>query len=126
MRQDFLGKGWAHPVSLEEDGLRMAAGEESIRQSIRLILSTRPGERPCHPDFGCGVEDYLFGPINSAVLSQISQTVKEALQRYEPRIVVEAVRARPAEGRLEVEIDYRIRRTNSRHNLVYPFYLEER
>ncbi len=131
MERDFLGKGLAHPLSLDPEGrLKLLSGEESIAQSIRLILKTRPGERPVHPDFGCGIDDFLFGPLNASVLSQLENRVAEALRRFEPRIIVEEVKARAAdqgpEGRLQVEITYRIRRTNSRHNLVYPFFLEER
>ncbi len=131
MEKDFLGKGLAHPLSLDAEGrLKLLSGEESIAQSIRLILKTRPGERPVHPDFGCGIDDFLFGPLNAGVLSQLENRVAEALRRFEPRIIVEEVKARVAdqgpEGRLQVEITYRIRRTNSRHNLVYPFFLEER
>ncbi len=131
MERDFLGCGWAHPLRLEETEaqvrrLKLACGLKSIEESIRLILRTRPGERPRRPEFGCGVEDLLFSPINTGLLSQVEQRVEEALRRFEPRIEVEEVKARAREGRLEVEIFYRVRQTNSRHNLVYPFFLEEK
>ncbi|HFC96893.1 MAG TPA: baseplate protein [Thermosulfurimonas dismutans] len=128
--EDFLGRGLAHPLRLdpEDERLQLVSGEESIAQSIRLILKTRPGERITRPDFGCAVEDLLFGPLNTVTLSRMENRVKEALRRFEPRILVEEVtaRVRGAGGCVLVEVVYRIRRTNSRHNLVYPFYLEER
>ncbi len=127
MKRDFLGQGLSFPLRLDERGrLCLVSGKESVAESIRLLLKTRPGERPRQPEFGCGVEDFLFGPVNQALLSQLENRVEEALRRFEPRILVEEVSARAKEGRIEVEINYRLRQTNSRHNLVYPFFLEEK
>jgi phage baseplate assembly protein W len=80
------------------------------------------------PDFGCGIHDLVFAPINTATITLVQNSVREALTVYEPRIElikVEALSDRAEEGKLLVNIEYRVRSTNSRFNLVYPFYLKE-
>ena len=123
----FLGRGLAFPVDPAPDGtLRMADGEQSIRDSIWLILSTTPGERVMRPDFGCRIRDFVFEVNDAGTAGAISTAVDDALATWEPRIDVLGVTtvADPDDRhRLLVEIDYRVRSTNSRANLVYPFYL---
>ncbi len=102
-------------------------GPAAIRQSIWTILSTAPGERVMRPDFGCGIHDMVFGPNDAATANAVAGAVQRALSRWEPRIDVLDVYAAadPADRRrLLVEINYQIRSTNSRFNLVYPFYLD--
>lgn len=125
---DFLGRGWAFPVDTDSSGsVRLAAGETDVAQAIRLILSTAPGERVMRPEFGCGIQRYAFATIDTTTLTMVETDVRDALTRWEPRIDVLDVTAEltdPATGKLTVEVDYRVRQTNSDHNLVYPFYLE--
>jgi uncharacterized protein len=129
----FLGTGWgydfarggvaASPVS---HSIAEASGEEKIRQSIWLILSTAPGERIGRPDFGCGVHDLVFATRTAGTFGEIARAVSEALQKWEPRIDVLDVSAQPHPGDalgILVDIHYRVRATNSRVNLVYPFYI---
>jgi phage baseplate assembly protein W len=126
---EFLGIGWNLPVVLDEQG-RVAMtpdGEEAIRQSIWMILSTSPGERVMRPDFGCGIHDTVFGVNDAGTANAVAGAVRQALALWEPRIDVLDVfaTADPASPRrLMVEVNYQIRSTNSRFNLVYPFYLE--
>lgn len=128
-RAPFLGAGWAFPVTARADGgPRMAAYEEDVRQAIRIILATDRGERAMRPDFGADLQALVFEPLNATTLSLIRHRVEQALVLWEPRIDVEEVRAeadRPELGRVKVEIDYRVRATNTFYNLVYPFYLLE-
>ncbi|HEY8550348.1 MAG TPA: GPW/gp25 family protein [Vicinamibacterales bacterium] len=125
----FLGVGWAFPLRLAADGaLDTAIHEEDIRESIRIILGTRRNERVMRPDFGAGLEDFVFEPVSSTTVEAVKQRVKEALIDWEPRIDVEKVEVttEPAlRDRLLVSIDYRVRATNTHYNLVYPFYLGE-
>ena len=126
---DFLGLGWNFPVRTDAgDQVALAPSpEEGIRQSIWVILSTAPGERMMRPDFGCGLADLVFGVNNAGTASAVAGAVREALSRWEPRIDVLDVYAAPDPGRpnvLLIEIDYQIRSSNSRFNLVYPFYLD--
>jgi phage baseplate assembly protein W len=127
---DFLGLGWNFPVGPPDGGGPIELtpdGEESIRQSIWTILGTSPGERVMRPDFGCGLYDLVFGVNNVATATAVTRTVRDALATWEPRIDVLDVYAAPDPSRpdvLVIEINYQVRATNSRFNLVYPFYLE--
>src|SRR5678816_309191 len=121
-RKDFLGRGWAMPVALDpRTGLvESAAYEEDIRQSIFIILETTPGERVMRPNFGCGVHELVFEAIDSTALQRIRSVVEEDLRRCEARIDVMGVTVSEApttQGKLLVEIDYRVRRTNQVGNL---------
>jgi phage baseplate assembly protein W len=130
---DFLGRGWSFPVTADEQGrIAMAGSDESIRQSIWSILSTAPGERVMRPDFGCAVADLVFAVNDEATAAEVSAAVREALAIWEPRIDVIDVVATPGAATagadapevLLVAVDYEVRATNSRFNLVYPFYME--
>ncbi len=127
MSSAFLGVGWKFPVSSDAGRIAMAAYEESVRQSIWIILATARGERVMRPDFGCGIHDLVFAVNNAATAGRAATEVREALIRWEPRIELlnVAAAADPAQPhRLLIEIAYKVRATNSRFNLVYPFYLE--
>jgi len=129
MAKEFLGVGWKFPVSVTADGrIALAADETDIQEAIRIILQTAKGERVMRPDFGCGIHTLVFDSINTATLTLVENSVREALLVYEPRIELLGVKAsapRADEGELLIEIDYRVRATNSRANLVYPFYFRE-
>jgi phage baseplate assembly protein W len=125
MLADFLGKGWAFPVFNRHSKVSVAAGEQSIRDSIWIILATAPGERVMRPDFGCGVHKLVFAVNDAATLSQVEYEVREALIRWEPRVELLDVEVEER-GHGEVlllNIHYRVRSTNNFFNLVYPFYL---
>ena len=129
-RKEFLGRGWAMPVQLDPRTGHVAAAEyeTDIRQAILIILETAPGERVMRPNFGCGIHDLVFTALDSTTLRRIRSEVEEALQRYEARIEllkVDVDDAASAEGKLLVEIEYRVRRTNQVGNLVFPFYFRE-
>jgi phage baseplate assembly protein W len=128
MSHDFLGNGWAFPVTPTSQGmLAEAQAADSIAQSIWLILSTSRGERVMRPDFGCGLNDLVFSLNDARLAGTIQQTVREALVLWEPRVDVldVGVTFDPTQPSLVlIEITYQVRTTNSRYNLVYPFYLE--
>jgi uncharacterized protein len=129
MAKDFLGKGWQFPVNVSLTGeIKMSAYEDDIKEAIWVILGTSKGERAMRPDFGCGIYDYVFAPINTSTITLIEASVREALVFWEPRIEITSVKAsadETEEEKLLVNIDYRVRTTNNRFNLVYPFYLKE-
>jgi phage baseplate assembly protein W len=105
----------------------MAAEAEVVRQSIWMILSTAPGERLMRPDFGCGIHDLVFAPINAGTAGRIIGDVQRALTTWEPRIDVLDIDVQSPPDRpnhLLIQISYRLRTTNNRFNLVYPFYVE--
>lgn len=128
--KEYMGRGWAFPFLIEPDTGRVAmvADEEDVKQSIRIILGTSKGERHMRPAFGCGIHDLVYGPIDTATIAQIRRDVADALRLYEARIVVTGVEVEAGNainGRLDVEIEYRIRQTNQPGNLVFPFYFKE-
>lgn len=117
-KEDFLGRGWAFPFGFSSStgGVEVSSGEENIRQCIGVILSTRPGERQMLPAFGCRLHELLFAPNTRATSALIAHHVRDALQRWEPRIEVIDVRAEPQQnGSVNVEVEYLVRATNARH-----------
>jgi hypothetical protein len=130
MEKDWLGRGWAYPVNLDPltSGVAVAEYEADIRQSIEIILGTAPGERVMRPDFGCGIHELVFDAIDAAMLTRVEMAVTKAMVTYEPRIEVLGVQVNPlysADGVLLIEFEYRVRRTNQKDNMVYPFYFRE-
>jgi hypothetical protein len=124
----FLGAGWAFPPAAGEHGaVAMAAGDDDIRQAIRLVLGTSPGERVMRPDFGAGLNALAFEPLNTTTAAMARLRVEDALRQWEPRIdqVRVDVAIGPGRNRLDIDIRYRVRATNTFYNLVYPFYLRE-
>jgi phage baseplate assembly protein W len=124
----FLGTGWSFPFAPDAGGdVALVSDEEDIRQAIRIILGTTPGERVMRPDFGAGLAALVFEPITTTTMALARHHVAEALVRWEPRIdsVTVDVTAEPAAGRLMIDITYRVRATNTFYNLVYPFSLVE-
>lgn len=124
---DFLGKGWAFPVNVKKNRIAMSEGEEGIRESILIILGTAKGERVMRPDFGCSINELVFEPNSTATTTLVAFHVKEALMKWEPRVEVLNVKATTDENegnRLNIDIEYKVKTTNSKANLVYPFYLE--
>jgi phage baseplate assembly protein W len=80
-----------------------------------------------HPDFGSAIQNQVFAPIHAATISSLSFGVQEALIAWEPRIEVQNVRVsdeKSKEGVLLISLDYKVRSTNNRFNLVYPFYVK--
>ena len=125
--QEILGSGLGFPLRVDHAGrLLIASGEEDVAQAIGLILATAPGERSMRPEFGCAVHDLVFETVDAAAVGRIDAAVRAALERWEPRIEVQSVDVdldATREGRVDIDIGYRIRATSSRRNLVYPFYV---
>jgi phage baseplate assembly protein W len=126
MTTDFVGSGWNYPLTVRGNGaFALAGGADKLEQSMRLILSTYPGERPMRPAFGCRLRDFVFRPTTENVSADLSREVNSSLARWEPRVDVEQVLVYPdqsEDGLLYIDISYRIRATNDRRNLVFPFY----
>ena len=125
----FLGRGWEYRVHQDAAGsdVALVEHEEDVRQAVRIILETGR-ERVMRSDFGAGLEDFLFEPLNTTTCALVRQRVEQALIVWEPRIRVELVEVLvPADygNRLDIRIEYRVRATNTFYNLVYPFYLRE-
>jgi uncharacterized protein len=127
--KSFLGKGWAFPPEFDHKSLtvRMTSDEADIESSLHILLSTRVGERLMQPSFGCNLEVMLFEPLTLTLETQIKDWVFTAIYYFEPRVEPLEVNfiASEEEGVINIYIEYRIRNTNTRHNIVYPFYLNE-
>jgi len=126
----FLGRGWAFPPAFSAGGAQvsMVDGEDDIEQSLTILLATRRGERVMQPAFGCDLSEFLFAEITPALVGQVRDLVSDAILDHEPRVLLNEVEVsdeRADEGLLLITIDYTVRATNSRFNLVYPFYLRE-
>ncbi len=121
----FIGTGWGFPPTFANGEVRLTSGVPNIEESLRIIVTTRLGERIMRPEFGCGRDEEVLGPMNSNRLTWIENVVRRAIVLHEPRVDAEriAVVADQPEGRLVIEIVYSVRGANSRFNFVFPFYL---
>lgn len=128
MSQEVLGVGWKYPLQRNQDGtITLSRYEDDVREAIWIILSTAPGERVMRPDFGCGIYDYVFAPNDTHTAGLVRFHVEDALTRWEPRIDLQEVQVQPDPrdpALLLISIEYTVRSTDSRFNLVYPFYLQ--
>ena len=127
MAHEFLGRGWGFPIGVDGGRILEVSEDDKVRQAIEIILRTAPGERMARPDFGCGIHDLVFESISDDMLGRVITSVSASLAAWEPRIDVLDVSAQQdAEqpNRILIEIDYRVRSTNSRLNLVFPFYVQ--
>ena len=127
MTKAFLGVGVGFPFQFDASGaIPTAQYEESVRQSVWIILGTSMGERAMRPDFGCGIYDLVFEVNSASTSGKVAQAVREALLVNEPRIDVRNVQVDAQGGgeMLLINIEYQLRATNNVFNLVYPFYLE--
>jgi uncharacterized protein len=124
----FLGGGIAFPISVDSQGqMALNLYDDLVRQSILLILQTAKGERMMRPDFGSGLQTLMFAPVSGATPALVQHEVQQALQRNEPRIDVLNVQVTvdtQQSNALQISINYRVRRTDTFFNLVYPFFLE--
>lgn len=128
--QAFLGTGWSFPPEFKKinKAVIMTSDEEDIRSSLEILLSTKIGERIMLPKYGCNMDELIFNPLNRTLKTYVSDLIKTAILYFEPRIDVEKIditQGDDLEGELLVILDYKIRTTNSRVNMVYPFYKGE-
>lgn len=126
----FLGKGWGFPPEFyrRDKAVRIVGEEDDIREALKILFSTVPGERVMHPTFGCGLKSMVFEVLNESTVTQMKDLIERAVLFFEHRIDLEYIDVRVADalaGRVEIELIYTIRATNSRSNMVYPFYLLE-
>lgn len=124
---DFIGRGISFPLRVDQSGaIAMTAGATDIDSSLRMVITTAPGERLMRPEFGCRIWELVFEPINANTLGLMGEAVREAVARWEPRVVLEELTIEPqpgAAGAVLIELDYVVKATNDRRNLVYPFYV---
>lgn len=115
----FLGKGPSFPLRFTGRAADMASGEDLIDMSIEQILGTDQGERVMRPDFGCRLQRMLFENVDEVLEAMAAITVREALERWEPRITVLGVEAMADGSQLRLNLHYIIKATNDTRNRVY-------
>ena len=126
----FLGTGWSFPPEfvLETGEMLMTSDEEDIEASLKILLGTAAGERFFNPQYGMDMHQILFEPMSTTLNTFLKDKARTAILIYEPRInllSLELDTSEQTEGRVSIIIDYEIKATNSRFNLVYPFYTAE-
>ena len=127
LRRPYLGQSLRFPLQVNpQGGLDLSAEEQNIRESIYIILLTQWGERLYRPNFGCRLSELIFAPINSQTLMLMRIYVEEALELWEPRIMVNEVLADPdsTQGRVDLTINYRLQTSYEQRSVVFPFYLQ--
>jgi phage baseplate assembly protein W len=126
----FLGTGWSFPPTFDKNtaSVAMTSDEQDIQCSLQILLSTRQGERVLLPDYGCDLEPLVFEPMSTTFNTYIKNLVETAVQTYEPRITLNSVNLatdQEVQGIILIEVDYTVKATNSRFNLVFPYYKTE-
>jgi phage baseplate assembly protein W len=126
----FLGRGWSFPPSFEHShkGVNMIQDEEDVKSSLEILLATARGERVMLPHYGCNLESQLFEPLNTRQKTLLKDLIETAILYHEPRVELEELEIddeQELEGVLRIELGYRIKATNSRFNVVFPYYLNE-
>ena len=129
MAKEFLGKGLGFPVKVDATGkIVLSEFEDDIREAVGIILMTSMGERVMRPDFGAGLHDFVFASMSVTTMGSIQAAVQNALIQWEPRVQVLNLVVEPDQGdtgKLLINVDYRVRATNTRFNLVFPFYVKD-
>lgn len=127
MSSTIVGRGWGFPPGLNDrNRLTTVSDDADIKRSIYIIINTIPGERVMRPQFGCEIHALIFWPANDQTAAVAERYVREALGRWEPRIILKNVTITPGAtelGELLIEINYQIKGQNDPRNLVYPYYL---
>lgn len=120
MTRELLGRGWSFPFRFDPStgGVSTSGGEENIRESMTIILGTRPGERQMLPDFGCRIHELMFAPGTAANAALITWHVKQALLKWEPRVDVIGVESTvEGGGKVRVQVRYRVKTTQAEQTL---------
>ena len=126
----FLGTGWSFPPEFGPHGadVAMVSDAEDIHQALAILFATRLGERSMQEEFGCNLDEVLFEQVDHALVNRISTMIHDAILRHEPRIElldVDVSLDPHATGVLLIRLSYAVLGTNSRFNMVFPFYLNE-
>ena len=126
----FLGSGWSFPPRFvrETGQVLMTSDEDDIRASLEILLGTAAGERFLNPEYGLDLHEMLFEPLGTTMKTFLEDRVRTSILVHEPRINLLSLKLDTTaqyEGKITLILDYQIRATNSRYNLVYPFYVSD-
>jgi phage baseplate assembly protein W len=125
---DHLGRGWGFPPRFGgPGGVVLVENEEDVREAILLLLRTGLRERVMHPEFGVGIQQYVFAERTAETCFRLESDIERALVRFEPRVIVDRVEATipdEDEPRIDVLIEYRLDEHHRPASMVFPFYLD--
>ena len=126
----FLGIGWSFPPAFgtARGAAVMVSREQDVRESLRILVSTSPGERVMQPGYGCALRRLVFAHIDESAITEIRDAIEQAVLFHEVRVTLDAVDIDTSElfqGELRIGLRYTIRTTNTRHNMVFPFYFQQ-
>ena len=128
--QSFLGTGWAFPPTFMKTNRQalMLSDEDDIKNSLEILLSTTIGERLLQPTYGCDLSALVFEALDSSMVAEITDRIRSAILFHESRVIPEDITLEntTTEGVFNINIAYTIAATNSRYNLVYPFYTNQK
>ncbi|WP_340198808.1 GPW/gp25 family protein [Ascidiimonas sp. W6] len=129
--KSFLGQGWSFPPTFEKSfnsGVVMVSDEKDIMESLEILMTTNPGERVMLPEYGCGIQSFLFDSISNTKIHFLKELIRTAILNYEPRIELHEIHidiSEYLEGIVKIGLDYSIEVSNTRFNLVFPYYKVE-
>jgi len=121
-----MPEGWAGLNISPTGGVEMVEYQDSVRQAILLLLSTRPGERVMRPDYGCDLHKLIFSPNDDTTAGLAIHYVRQAINRWEPRIVIlrlDTYRDDNYPERLNIHLEYRLRSMSRRDGLMFSVNL---
>ncbi len=129
-KKTFLGVGWKFPPTFDKTSgsIMLVSEEEDIRESLFILLSTKPGERTMLPEYGCDLNKMIFESIDSSLITEMKGMIENAILYFEPRIILNEVdisQDKTNDGLLLIDVQYTVRKTNKRSNMVYPYYILE-
>ena len=126
----FLGKGWTFPPTFDNASgeVQMLTGEDDIQSSLQVLLATKLGERVMQPLFGCNLDAMVFELLDTTLKTEMKNLIERAILFFEPRINIDKIdidSQNDLNGVVIITVNYVVRSTNTRGNLVFPFYLSE-
>lgn len=128
----FLGRGWSFPPTFDRTvrGVRMLEHEADIASSLEILLTTATGERIMAPEYGCDLAELVFENLDTRMRALMADKIETAILYHEPRITLEQVDiaddpVAPLGGVVLISVTYQVRSTNSRFNVVFPYYRDE-
>lgn len=127
---DFLGKGWKFPpkVDYATGRVQTVSEEEDIAEAVKILLFTRKGERVMRPEFGCGIQKFMFAEMDYGTVREMEREIVDAITAWEPRVIepeAEVDLGQLPEGLVQIRVQYVVRSTNNPYNLVFPYYIQE-
>lgn len=116
---------WSFPLHFDPYGktVETVYDDESIKQSLYMLLSTSPGERIMEPEYGCDLKPLAFERLTLSLETQMKNDIKKAIETFESRIDIKSITLEDVEvdGCINIKIDYSIKTNKNNHTMVYKY-----